>query len=131
ARPRDRRTVRLYGVGESTVARTLYDLGAVGTDVTVCARDFEIHVDMLVEPGGEDGADELVRALKTDLGGNVFADDDRPVEDILLGLCRTLGLSLATAESCTGGLVASRLTSVPGASDVFLGGVVAYADDVK
>jgi nicotinamide-nucleotide amidase len=131
ARPRDRRTLRLYGVGESTVAQALQDLGAVGTDVTVCARDFEIHVDLLVEPGGEEKADELVSSLRADLGTYLFAEDERAVEEILLGLCRTLGVSLATAESCTGGLVASRLTAVPGASDVFLGGVIAYADEVK
>jgi nicotinamide-nucleotide amidase len=53
------------------------------------------------------------------------------VQELVLGLCRARGLTLATAESCTGGLVAARLTDVPGSSDVFVGGVVAYSDDVK
>jgi nicotinamide-nucleotide amidase len=61
----------------------------------------------------------------------VFAEDGRRVEEMVLGLCRALGVTLGTAESCTGGLVGERLTSVPGASDVYLGGVVAYADSVK
>ena len=61
----------------------------------------------------------------------VFAEDTRPVEEHVLDAARALGLSLATAESCTGGLVAAHLTSVPGASDVFRGGIVAYENDVK
>src|SRR5207244_7000333 len=52
-------------------------------------------------------------------------------QEIVLELCRARGLTLATAESCTGGLVAARLTDVPGSSEVFRGAVVAYADDVK
>ena len=64
-------------------------------------------------------------------GGHLFAEDERPVEELVLEACRERGLTLATAESCTGGLVAARLTSVQGSSDVFLGAVVAYADEVK
>src|SRR5262249_17360114 len=61
----------------------------------------------------------------------LFAEDERGVEAVVLDLCRARGWSLATAESCTGGMVAARLTSVPGASDVFLGAIVSYANDVK
>ena len=51
--------------------------------------------------------------------------------EIVLDLCRTRDLKLATAESCTGGMVAARLTAIPGASDVFVGSIVAYANEVK
>jgi PncC family amidohydrolase len=92
---------------------------------TVCARDFEIHVD-LYGP-----ADELVSALRERLSRHLFSEDELGVEEIVLDLCRARSWTLATAESCTGGLVAARLTSVPGSSAVFLGSVVAYADKVK
>ena len=133
ARHRERKTLRLYGVSESSVARTLHEAGGDGdgVDVTVCARDFEIHVDALAEPGAEPRAEALLGALRAEHERHVFAEDDRPVEDMVLALCRALGLTLVTAESCTGGLVGERLTSVAGASDVYLGGVVAYADSVK
>jgi nicotinamide-nucleotide amidase len=133
ARPRDRRTMRLYGVSESSVARTLHEAGGDGdgVDVTVCARDFEIHVDTLVEPGAEERADALAATLRAEHDRYLFAEDERPVEEIVLGLARVLGLSVATAESCTGGLVAERLTTIPGSSDAFVGGIVAYADAVK
>jgi nicotinamide-nucleotide amidase len=61
----------------------------------------------------------------------MYGRDERGVEEHVLELCRERGLTIATAESCTGGLVAARLTSIPGSSDVVLGGVVAYSNDVK
>src|SRR5262249_25689208 len=77
-------------------------------------------------------ADALEQAFAAPLEPHLFAQgDERAVEALVLGLCRERGLTLATAESCTGGLVAARLTSVPGSSDVFLGAVVSYADAVK
>src|SRR5207302_4473651 len=102
-----------------------------GVEATVGARDFEVHVDLVVDDGGEPRADALAAALREGLGAHLFAEDERPVEEIVLALCRARGLSLATAESCTGGLVAARLTSVPGSSVVFRGAIVSYADEVK
>jgi nicotinamide-nucleotide amidase len=115
------------------VAKALADAGGDGDGVeaTICARDFEIHVDMHVQPGAESRADELTARLVAPLERYLFSRDERRVEELVLGLCRAQGLTLATAESCTGGMVAERLTSVPGSSQVFLGGVVAYADELK
>ncbi len=133
ARPQGRRVVRFYGASESAVAKALADAGGDGDGVeaTICARDFEIHVDLLVDPGAEERGAELDRRLTEPLAGYLFARDERAVEALVLDLCRARGWTLATAESCTGGLVGGRLTSVPGSSDVYRGGIVAYADEVK
>ncbi len=130
ARKVERRVLRFYGASESEVARTLAEAGGDGdgVDVTICARDFEIHVDLFVQPGAEARAAELEAALD---GRHLFSREETGTADLVLALLREQGLTLATAESCTGGLVAARLTDVPGSSDVFLGAVVAYADEVK
>jgi nicotinamide-nucleotide amidase len=130
---RERIALRFFGTPESAVARALEEAGGDGDGVeaTICARDFEIHVDLVVETGAEGRAAAIAESLRGSLGKYLFGEDERTVAEIVLDLCRAEGLALASAESCTGGLVASRLTSVPGASDVFLGGVVAYADGVK
>ena len=129
----ERRVLRLYGASESAVAKALADAGGDGdgVEVTICARDFEIHVDLIVEPGAADRADALEQSFTGPLESYLFGRDERSVQEIVLDRCRELGLTLGTAESCTGGLVAGRLTSVPGSSNVFLGGVVAYDDSIK
>ena len=133
ARPPGRRTLRFYGASESAVARALAEAGGErpGVETTICARDFEIHVDLVVDPGAEAEAERLEQELVAPLADWLFARDERPIEAHVLELCRARGYTLATAESCTGGLVAERITRVPGASAVFLGGIVAYADRVK
>jgi nicotinamide-nucleotide amidase len=133
AREPERRVLRFYGASESEIARALGESGGEGDGVTatICAREFEIHVDLLVDEGGGERADALAAGLRERAATHLFAEDGRPVEALVLDLCRERALTLATAESCTGGLVAARLTSVAGSSDVFVGGVVAYADEVK
>jgi len=128
-----RRVLRFYGVGESSVAAALAAAGGDGDGVeaTICARDFEIHVDLVIAPGAEARAEQLERALVEPVSAYLFGRTEAPVEELVLESCRARGLTLATAESCTGGLVAARLTSVPGSSDVFVGGIVSYADEVK
>jgi nicotinamide-nucleotide amidase len=132
-RPPGRRVLRLFGVSESAVARALEEAGGDGDGVeaTICARDFEIHVDLLVEPGADERADAVEAGLVQPLERWLFARDERRVEELVLSLAAAQRLTLATAESCTGGLVAARLTSIPGSSACFVGGVVSYSDDVK
>jgi nicotinamide-nucleotide amidase len=130
---REHVVLRFFGTPESQVARALADAGGDGDGVeaTICAREFEIHVDLHVEPGAELRGREVAEALRESLGRYLFSEDERSISRIVLDTCRDRGLTLATAESCTGGMVAGRLTDVPGASDVFVGSVVAYANDVK
>jgi nicotinamide-nucleotide amidase len=132
-RPPGRRILRLFGVSESAVARALEEAGGDGggIEATICAREFEIHVDLVVEPEAEERADELEAALVEPLAKWIFARDERRVEDHVLGLARARGWTIATAESCTGGLIAARLTDIPGSSENFAGGIVAYANEVK
>jgi nicotinamide-nucleotide amidase len=129
----ERRVLRFFGTPESAVAKALAEAGGDGhgVEATICAREFEIHVDLVVEPGAEDRADDIAGALRAALGRHLFTEDDRGIAEIVLDLCGERGLTLAAAESCTGGLVSARLTSVPGSSAVFQGGVVSYADGVK
>jgi len=129
----ERRVLRLYGVSESAVARSLAAAGGDGdgVEVTICARDFELHVDLIVEPGAEERANELERLLVQDAGRHLFSREEASTAELVLDRLRADGLTLATAESCTGGLVAARLTEVPGSSDVFLGSIVAYSNAVK
>ncbi len=125
--------LRFYGVSESAVAGALEAAGGDGggVDVTICARDSEIHVDIYSARAADERVVELERRFVEPIAQFLYATEETPVEEVVLDLCRERALTLATAESCTGGLVAARLTSVPGASDVFLGGVVAYANALK
>jgi nicotinamide-nucleotide amidase len=129
----EHRVLRFFGTPESAVAEALAAAGGEGdgVEVTICAREFEIHVDLFVEPTAEERGAQIAASMRETLAPYLFGEDERSISEIVLDLCRARGLTLATAESCTGGMVAARLTSVPGASEVFRGAVVAYADDVK
>jgi nicotinamide-nucleotide amidase len=123
----ERRVLRVYGISESAIARALAEAGGEpeGVQATICAHAGEIWVELFGE------GEELAESFRGALGAAIFSEDDRPVEELVLDLARECGLSLGAAESCTGGLVAAQLTSVPGSSDVFRGGVVAYDNEVK
>jgi len=129
----ERRVLRLFGVSESAVAQSLAAAGGDGdgVEVTICARDFEIHIDLLVQPGAEQRADALEAGLAEANERYLFSRDEQTTAELVIDLLRAQGLTLGTAESCTGGLVAARLTDIPGSSDVFRGAIVAYANEVK
>jgi nicotinamide-nucleotide amidase len=132
AAPRHR-VLRFFGVTESAVARALQeDAGErAGLEVTVCAANLEIQVDLYADGDAAADAEAVAGRLRERFAGELFAEDERPVAELVLELLRSRRLTLATAESCTGGLVGARLTAVPGASEAYVGGIVAYANGVK
>jgi nicotinamide-nucleotide amidase len=115
------------------VARAFAAAGgdAAGTRTTICARALEVEVTIRAEPERKAGLEALVAGLREQLGEAIYSEDESPLSEHVLVLLRGLGLHLAVAESCTAGLVAARLADIPGSSDVLLGGVIAYADEVK
>jgi nicotinamide-nucleotide amidase len=128
-----RSTLRVYGVGEPAVARAFAAAGgdAGGTRTTICARRLEVEVTVRAEPGSAAALETLVAGLREQLGEAVYAEDERPLAEHVLAALRERGLQIAVAESCTAGLVGAALASIPGSSDVLLGGVIAYANEVK
>ncbi|HEV3478702.1 MAG TPA: competence/damage-inducible protein A [Gaiellaceae bacterium] len=127
------RILRFFGLPESAVAGVIAEAGGEsdGLEVTICAHDLEVQVDLVVPSAATGHAERVAAALREAHPRALFAEDEQPVEALVLDEARALGWWIATAESCTGGLVSARLTNVPGSSEVFRGGVVAYGDEVK
>jgi nicotinamide-nucleotide amidase len=129
----ERSLLRVFGVGESVVARAFEDAGgdAAGTTTTICARRSEVEILVRAPSSARDARLRLTDAMRTRLAADLFSEDERPLEELVLDAARARGVTIATAESCTAGLVAARLTDIAGSSEVVLGGVVAYSNDVK
>lgn len=131
------RLIRCWGESESGIAERLADLYESSDNPTVAflASAAEIKVRLTARAATAEEAAALLDPMEAEVRRRlerwVFAVGDESLEHIVLRLCGERGWSLGTAESATGGLVAQRLTSVPGASDVFVGSVVAYSPALK
>ena len=135
------RVVKSWGESESRLAEMLADrieaLDRTGNPTIAFQASgiegLKIRITAKAETAGAAEAliaDEEAR-VRAIVGDAIFGTDDQTMESAVLDLLRSRGLTLAVAESLTGGLVGARLTAVPGASDVFRGAVVSYASDVK
>ncbi len=126
----ERRFYKIAVMGESVVEEKIGKkiLAIPNIELGYCARPGEVDVRMIGPHTALDQADQIVRA---ELGDVIFASDDETLEEVLVQLLTTRKQTLATAESCTGGLLANRITNVPGASDVFVAGYVTYANEAK
>ena len=136
------RTLRTWGDSESGLAEKLsgeierLDREGHATIAFLASAQDGLKVRITAKGDSEAAVHELLdaeEAIVRQVVGNetVFGVDDETMEAVVLQLCRQLGETLVTAESLTGGLVAARLASVPGASDVLKGGIVSYAPEVK
>ena len=133
AAPRWRQVLRTYGIGESHVGDLFASLGGdpAGVETSICARNYEIEIDIRAEGGAEPAGRQLAAGMRELLGEYLFAEDERPVAEIVLGLLAGRGWTLGAAESCTGGMVAQWVTAVPGSSQAFLGSLVTYSNEAK
>src|SRR6516165_12189678 len=128
--PVERRSYKIAGVGESLVEKAIGEkvLAIPGIELGYCARPGEVEVRVIGDPNAIQAADEVIRRK---LGISIFSDNDEALEAVVVGLLKQRKETLATAESCTGGLIANQITNVSGASEVFLVGYVTYANSVK
>ncbi len=131
------RTVRTTGIPESTLADRVgaiedtlapltlaYLPGLEGVDLRLTAWD--------VEPCTADSLlDAVSERLRSELAENAYGTGEDDLAAVLLEECRQRRYTIVVAESCTGGMIGERITAIPGSSDVFLGGVIAYADRLK
>ncbi|MCV7400830.1 competence/damage-inducible protein A [Mycobacterium fragae] len=127
-------TVRMFGLPESGLAETLRDAeerlpGFESLEITTCLRRGEVEMVTRYEPDAAGVYDQLVELLREKHGQHVFSEDGSTVDEQLAQLLA--GRWIATAESCTAGLVAARLTDRPGSSAYVGGGVVAYSNEAK
>jgi nicotinamide-nucleotide amidase len=116
-------------------AEKLADLPWRGSDVEIGTRASLEELTIILRgpatPEGTKHLDEIQARVRAALGDRVFGVDGPGLPEIAGTLLRERGLTIAVAESCTGGLVAKRFTDVPGSSDYFLGGVTAYSNEAK
>jgi len=134
------RTVRTTGIGESLLADRLEadpvvcDAKAAGSMAYlpgVDGTDLRVTVRAATTQAADAALERVASALRGSVGEFIYGEGSDDMSRVLLDACRARGLRLCVAESCTGGLLGARLTSIPGSSDVFVGGVIAYANEVK
>ncbi|MGD1257362.1 competence/damage-inducible protein A [Mycobacterium seoulense] len=127
-------TVRMFGLPESGLAETLRDAeasvpGFDSLEITTCLRRGEVEMVTRYEPDAAASYGKLMQLVRDRHAQQLFSEDGSTVDDLV---ARALtGRRIATAESCTAGLLAARLTDRPGSSDYVAGGVVAYSNDAK
>jgi nicotinamide-nucleotide amidase len=134
--------LRTTGIAESAIAELLGPnfLGEPGTELGslplaylpgVAGVDLRVTVKGLPRAQAEDLIKQAILKLRGRVSAYAYGEDDTDLAAVVLDKLRSAGFKLAVAESCTGGMLGERITNIPGSSDVFLGGVIAYDNEVK
>jgi nicotinamide-nucleotide amidase len=128
-------TLRLFGIPESEIAETLRIAedahGLSGLEITTCLRRGEVEVVTRFAPDAAATYSRFVETVRERHARTLFSEDGRTVDQQVADMLRARGWTIATAESCTGGLLAGRLTELAGSSDYVLGGLVVYSNEAK
>ncbi|GGA39143.1 competence/damage-inducible protein A [Paenibacillus physcomitrellae] len=131
------RMLKFAGIGESALETELIDLIEGQSDPTLApyAKESEVTVRISTKASSiteaEQKLDALEAQIRSRLPENLYANEDVPIEKVIVDLLTEHGLTVAIAESCTGGLLMGNLTSIPGCATVFKGGIVCYSNDMK
>ncbi|MDT7575982.1 MAG: nicotinamide-nucleotide amidase [Pseudonocardiales bacterium] len=123
--------LRYFGLPESEIAATLRELDQSGVEVTTCQRRSELEVDIRPSPGHEDVAAKLHAELAARHAKQLVSSEGTTTDELLARALLAKGWTVATGESCTGGMLASRLVDRAGSSAYVDGGVVAYSNAAK
>ena len=128
--------LRLFGIPESSIARTLEDIAGEGVplerlEITTCLRRGELEVATVYPPDAADVYARFVAGVRARHARVLFSDDGSTVDEQVAALLLGRSGTIATAESCTGGLLAGRLTELAGSSAYVVGGLVVYSNEAK
>ncbi len=130
-------TLRTTGLAESLIAERVSAIAGGVPEATLAYLPNVDGVDLRLTVRGVSSVeadrrlDAAAERLRRAFAGDVYAEGDADLAAVVLDLCRTRAMTLAVGESCTGGMLGERLTRIPGSSDVFVGGVIAYANRIK
>lgn len=136
-RPLFSRMLRFAGIGESSLEKLLLDLIEEQRDVTIAsyAKEGEVHIRLTVRAASEEEAsvhmEPILEQIRSRTSDYLYTEDDQSLEEVLVGMMSERGLTLSTAESISGGLLAEHITSVAGSSRVFRGGMITYSPESK
>jgi nicotinamide-nucleotide amidase len=125
----EQRILRFFPLPEPQIAATLREIGEVPFEVTTCLRRGELEVATVFTPDQARGYENFEASLRERHGDVLFSDDGATIDVVVARLLE--GRTIATAESCTGGLMAGRLTDLAGSSAYVLGGLVVYSNEAK